>query len=92
MASWPAAQALGQAAFQGRGFTGEILPLQAAQGLVDEYHLMVHPVVLGKGKRLFSDGAAGTDLELVESRKVGPDVLVLTYRPASSPADKPDAG
>ena len=61
------------------------------QGLVDEYHLMVHPVVLGKGKRLFSDGAAGTDLELVESRKVGPDVLLLTYRP-SSPADKPDAG
>jgi hypothetical protein len=50
-------------------------------------------VVLGKGKRLFSAGAAGTDLELVESRKVGPDVLLLlTYRPASSAADKPDAG
>jgi dihydrofolate reductase len=64
----------------------------AEQGLVDEYHLMVHPMVLGKGKRLFSEGAAGTDLELVESRAVGPDVLVLTYRPASSPADKPDAG
>jgi dihydrofolate reductase len=64
----------------------------AEQGLVDEYHLMVHPVVLGKGKRLFSDGAAGTDLELVESRTVGPDVLLLTYRPASSPADKPDEG
>jgi len=64
----------------------------AGQGLVDEYHLMVHPVVLGKGKRLFSDGAAGTDLELVESRKVGPDVLLLTYRPASSQAEKPDAG
>jgi dihydrofolate reductase len=64
----------------------------AEQGLVDEYHLMVHPVVLGKGKRLFSDGAAGTDLELVESRNVGPDVLLLTYRPASSAAGKPDAG
>ena len=61
-------------------------------GLVDEYHLMVHPVVLGKGKRLFSDGAAGTDLGLVESRNVGPDVLLLTYRPASSAAGKPDAG
>jgi len=51
--------------------------------LVDEYRLMVHPVVLGSGKRLFKEGAAGTDLELVDSRKVGPDVLLLTYRPAS---------
>ena len=57
--------------------------------LVDEYRLMVHPVVLGRGKRLFKDGAAATDLELVESRKVGPDVLLLTYRPASKKADEP---
>ena len=60
-------------------------------GLVDEYHLMVHPVVLGKGKRLFQPGAAGTDLELADSRKVGPDVLLLIYRPASSEAGKPGA-
>jgi hypothetical protein len=33
------------------------------------------------------DGAAGTDLQLVDCRKVGPDVLLLTYRPASK--DKP---
>jgi dihydrofolate reductase len=59
--------------------------------LIDEYHLMVHPVVLGKGKRLFRDGAAGTSLELVDSRKVGPDVLLLIYRPATaSKAGKPD--
>jgi dihydrofolate reductase len=50
-------------------------------GLVDEYHLMVHPIVLGNGKRLFKDGAAGTDLELVDYRKAGPDVLLLIYRP-----------
>jgi dihydrofolate reductase len=62
----------------------------AEHGLVDEYHLMVHPVVLGKGKRLFSGGAAGTDLELVDSRKVGPDVLLLIYRPARSAAARPD--
>jgi dihydrofolate reductase len=53
-----------------------------ANGLVDEYRLMVHPIVLGQGKRLFKDGAAGTIVELVDSRKVGPDVLLLTYRPA----------
>ena len=55
-------------------------------GLVDEYRLMVHPVVLGKGKRLFSEDNAGTDLELAESRKAGPDVLLLIYRPAKPAA------
>jgi len=56
-------------------------------GLVDEYRLMVHPVVLGKGKRLFGEDNAGTDLELVESRKAGPDVLLLIYRPAKTAAE-----
>ena len=50
--------------------------------LVDEYRLMVYPVLLGGGKRLFADSAAASDLTLAESRKVGPDVLLLTYRPA----------
>lgn len=53
----------------------------AEHNLVDEYRLMVHPVVLGHGKRLFPDGFPGADLELAESRKVGPDVMVLIYRP-----------
>lgn len=51
--------------------------------LVDEYRLMVHPVVLGKGKKLFRDGGATVDLALAETRKVGPDVLLLIYRPAN---------
>jgi dihydrofolate reductase len=63
----------------------------AEHGLVDEYRLMVHPVVLGTGKRLFSGSAAGTDLQLVDSRKVGPDVLLLIYRPASRQAGTPAA-
>jgi dihydrofolate reductase len=63
----------------------------AEHGLVDEYRLMVHPVVLGTGKRLFSGSAAGTDLQLVDSRQVGPDVLLLVYRPASSEAGTPAA-
>lgn len=50
--------------------------------LVDEYRLMVHPVVLGEGKRLFGPADEVTDLTLVESRNVGPDVLLLIYRPA----------
>jgi len=55
----------------------------AEHNLVDEYRLMVHPVVLGHGKRLFSDGFPVADLELAESRKAGPDVLLLIYRPVT---------
>ena len=54
-----------------------------AHDLVDEYRLMVHPVVLGGGKRLFKDSAAVTDLTLTDCRKVGPDVLLLIHRPAN---------
>jgi dihydrofolate reductase len=55
-------------------------------GLVDEYRLMIHPVVLGAGKRLFRDGSVPSDLELIDTRKVGPNVIVLSYRPAEPPA------
>jgi dihydrofolate reductase len=54
---------------------------------VDEYHLMVHPVVLGSGKRLFKGGAAVTDLRLTDCRKAGPDVLLLILQPADRPGD-----
>jgi dihydrofolate reductase len=51
--------------------------------LVDEYRLMVFPVVLGGGKRLFTETSDTTTLRLVESQPVGPDgVVVLTYEPA----------
>jgi dihydrofolate reductase len=53
------------------------------QCLVDEYRLMVFPIVLGAGKRLFGDTSAAKALKLVESLPVGPEgVVVLTYRPA----------
>jgi dihydrofolate reductase len=53
-----------------------------AHGLVDELRLMVFPVVLGSGKRLFAEAASVTQLHLAETRAVGPEgVVVLTYRP-----------
>jgi dihydrofolate reductase len=53
------------------------------QDLVDEYRLMVFPVVLGKGKRLFSDGGGLTPLKLADTKQVGPDgVIILTYQRA----------
>jgi dihydrofolate reductase len=54
----------------------------ARENLVDEYRLMVFPVVLGSGKRLFDGGVSKTKLRLADSKPVGPDgVLVLTYEP-----------
>ena len=54
--------------------------------LVDEYRLMVFPIVLGKGKRLFEEGLPMTPLELVETRRAG-EVQILTLRPAA-PSDE----
>jgi dihydrofolate reductase len=51
--------------------------------LVDEYRLMVFPVVLGSGKRLFPDGLDSTALELVETKPAGA-VAILTLRPLTS--------
>jgi dihydrofolate reductase len=52
-------------------------------GLLDELRLMVHPVVLGGGKRLFEDGEDEVVLELVDSKTFGTGVVSLTYRPSA---------
>jgi len=50
--------------------------------LIDEYRLMVFPVVLGSGKRLFRDAADMTHLRLVETRTFDSGVTVLTFQPS----------
>jgi len=50
--------------------------------LVDELRLMVSPLVLARGKRLFEDGSKTTAMRLVEAKPVGGGIIILTYRPA----------
>ncbi len=52
------------------------------EGLLDELRLMVHPIVLGRGRRLFSDGQPPKPLQLVASQTFSTGVADLTYRPA----------
>lgn len=49
--------------------------------LLDELTLMIHPVIVGKGKRLFRDGNALKRLKLVNSKTTGTGVAILTYQP-----------
>ena len=53
--------------------------------LVDEYNLMIEPVLLGGGKRIFPDGGTMRPLELVSTTTSPTGVLINTYRPAASP-------
>jgi dihydrofolate reductase len=51
--------------------------------LVDEYRLMLEPILLGGGKRLFPDDRRARPLQLVSAAPAGTGVLVCTYRPAA---------
>ncbi len=51
-------------------------------GLVDEYRLYVHPVVVGRGKPLFPRSDTMTDLRLAETRRFGNGVVLLHYQRA----------
>ena len=48
--------------------------------LVDELRLMVYPVILGKGKRLFNDGIGRLALHLDEARPIGSGIVILVYQ------------
>jgi dihydrofolate reductase len=52
-------------------------------GLIDELRLMVFPVVLGTGKRLFGETSEKTSLRLIDTKTVGDGIAILTYKPAS---------
>jgi len=62
--------------------SGELVNALMEHELVDEYSLMIFPIVLGSGKRLFREEIDTTVLRLVDTKTFDSGVVVLTYRPA----------
>ncbi|MGH3385502.1 MAG: dihydrofolate reductase family protein [Nocardioidaceae bacterium] len=62
--------------------SGELVQALMRRNLVDEYVLLIHPLVLGSGRRLFTDGSSVNALRLVGSTTTTTGVVIATYQPA----------
>jgi dihydrofolate reductase len=60
--------------------SGELVNTLMHHDLIDEYRLLVYPLVLGSGKRLFQGGSK-TTLKLVETKPFSSGVVLLNYQP-----------
>jgi dihydrofolate reductase len=61
--------------------SGDLVSTLMQHDLIDQYRLMVFPIVVGSGKRLFRDGSDTKALRLVETKSFGSGVVVLSYQP-----------
>ena len=64
--------------------SGELVQSLMRRDVVDEYLLLIHPLVLGSGRRLFADGGAFAALRLVDSKTTTSGVVIATYRPTNA--------
>ncbi len=68
--------------------SGELIQSLMRHNLIDEYVLLIHPLVLGSGRRLFADGGVPATLRLVNSVTTTTGVIIATYQPAEPTATK----
>ena len=61
--------------------SGELVQSLMHSNLIDEYILLIHPLVLGSGRRLFSDGGPPATLRLVDNKTTTTGVVIATYQP-----------
>lgn len=66
--------------------SGELVQTLIRHDLVDEYFLVVFPILLGGGKRLFREADEARRLRLVDSKATGTGGVILTYQPAEPTA------
>lgn len=71
--------------------SAQLVQTLIANDIVDELRLMVFPVVLGSGKRIFGDTSDMKILQLTESKSVGDGVVILIYQPAGKESKKGSA-
>ena len=64
--------------------SGELVQSLRRRDLVDRYVLLIHPLVLGSGRRLFPDGGPASTLRLVGSVPTTTGVIIATYQPVTS--------
>jgi dihydrofolate reductase len=62
--------------------SGELVRSLMRRDLVDRYTLLIHPLVLGSGRRLFAEGGAFAALRLVHARTTTTGVVIATYEPS----------
>jgi dihydrofolate reductase len=64
--------------------SGSLVQALMAENLIDEYTLLIHPLVLGSGLRLFAEGVPPAKLRLANSVTTTTGVMIATYHPASA--------
>jgi dihydrofolate reductase len=68
--------------------SGELVQTLRKHNLIDQYVLLIHPLILGSGRRLFADGGGFAALRLVDTKTTTTGVVIATYQSAEPLAEK----